>query len=130
MTYAHRVCNEVSAVGPALGVDTANRAHRRNNFFVTPIFLSIYTLSDLRTDPHSMLPSVPRPFCEDKWQKEGISSFLRWVSLQLYPWDLTDEQLLDALTRILRALYGPTVDLAKRRRSTLLVNLVSTLVLS
>ena len=68
-----------------------------------------------------MLPPLPPPFCDDKWHKEGIAAFLRWVALQLYPWHLSDEQLLAALTPIVHALYDGAVDISKKRLSNLLV---------
>ncbi|KAM6489835.1 hypothetical protein JOM56_014647 [Amanita muscaria] len=55
-----------------------------------------------------MLPPLPQPFREEKWLKEGINTFLRWAALQLYPWHLTDEQLLDGLANTCHVLYGTT----------------------
>jgi hypothetical protein len=72
------------------------------------------------------MPSpLPPPFCDDKWRKEGISAFLRWVALQLYPWHLSDKQLLGALTSIVHALYDGAVNISKKRLSNLLVKHVS-----
>jgi hypothetical protein len=88
-------------------------------------------LTHLIFEPHPMVPPLPEPFCEDKWQKQGISTFLRWVALQLYPWHLDDKQLLSALEKIMHALYGATINLLERQSlSDLLVKHVGALILS